>query len=74
MSEAVVGEKRSMPTGKRFLRLRQVIEATGLSRTTIYRKIREGSFPPPIKLGDRAVGWKDSDVSAWMDECERSSR
>ena len=38
------------------------------------RKIAEGSFPPQIKLGDRAVGWKDSDVYAWMDQRERLSR
>jgi predicted DNA-binding transcriptional regulator AlpA len=71
MSEAEVGVEK---TGKRFFRIRQVIDATGLSRTTIYRKIAEGSFPPQIKLGDRAVGWKDSDVYAWMDQRERLSR
>jgi prophage regulatory protein len=75
MSEAVAGvEKTSMPKVRRFLRLQEVIETTGLSRTTIYRKIAEGGFPPPIKLGERAVGWKDCDVFAWMDERERSSR
>jgi prophage regulatory protein len=75
MSEAVVrAEKTSMPKVRRFLRLQEVIETTGLSRTTIYRMIAKGGFPPPIKLSERAVGWKDSDVFAWMDERERLSR
>ncbi len=39
----------------------------GLSRSTIYAMIADGSFPKPIKLGKRAVGWRRSDVLAWLD-------
>ena len=39
------------------LRLAEVKEATGLSRGTIYRKMREGSFPVAVRLGKRAIGW-----------------
>lgn len=50
-----------------FLRLSTVKSRTGLSRSTLYRRITEGSFPSPIQLGGRAVGWLDSDVDAWID-------
>jgi prophage regulatory protein len=50
-----------------FLRLSTVKSRTGLSRSTLYRRISEGSFPSPIQLGGRAVGWLDSDVDAWIE-------
>lgn len=40
---------------------------TGLSRSTIYRLVQEGKFPRPIKLGERASGWKQSDLEAWLE-------
>lgn len=39
----------------------------GLSRSTIYAMIAEGTFPKPVKLGKRAVGWRQSDVMAWLE-------
>ena len=56
------------PTADRLLRLPEVMTRTGLSRSTIYRKMREGSFPEPLKLGVRAVGWRESDIEAWMQD------
>ncbi len=50
----------------KILRLPEVLERTGLARTTIYRKAGDGSFPPPKKLGGRAAGWYESDIVAWM--------
>ncbi|MCY4621291.1 MAG: AlpA family phage regulatory protein [bacterium] len=50
--------------------MRKVIEITGLSRTTIRRRERDGSFPPPIRLGGehtRAVGWREQDIYDWID-------
>jgi len=38
----------------------------GLSRSTIYAMIADGTFPKPIKLGKRAVGWRHSDVLTWL--------
>ncbi|MEC7369603.1 MAG: AlpA family transcriptional regulator [Pseudomonadota bacterium] len=49
-----------------ILRLPQVIAATGLSRSTIYKKVSESSFPRPFKLGERAIGWRQSDVEDWL--------
>ena len=50
----------------RILRLSRVKEATGLSRSTIYRQISEGNFPQCIPLGGRAVGWIEGEVDAWI--------
>ena len=53
-------------TGDRLLRLSEVQARTALSSTTIYRKMREGSFPEPLKIGARAVRWPESEVEAWL--------
>lgn len=49
-----------------ILRIRSVIERTGLSQSTIYKYMSEGQFPKPIRLGPRAVGWRDSDIEDWI--------
>ena len=48
-----------------FLRLGEVLRLTGLGRSTVYRLIADQSFPPPCRLGVRAVGWRSSDISQW---------
>ena len=48
-----------------MLRLPQVINATGLQRSSLYAKIAEGEFPTPIKLSKRSVGWSSSEIDAW---------
>lgn len=50
-----------------FLRRRQVEARTGLPRSTIYDRMKKGSFPKPINLGKRTVAWVDADVEAWME-------
>jgi prophage regulatory protein len=49
-----------------ILRLPDVKARTGLSRSTIYLQVSCGSFPRPITLGARAVGWAESDVEDWI--------
>jgi prophage regulatory protein len=49
-----------------ILRRKQVEKRTGLSRSTIYLRIQEGSFPRPINLGERAVGWLENEIEAWL--------
>ena len=49
-----------------ILRRKQVEKRTGLSRSTIYLRIQEGSFPKPINLGARAVGWLENEIEAWL--------
>jgi len=46
-------------------RLPTVLKLTGLGRSTIYRWIADGSFPPPVHLGPRAVAWRWSDLDEW---------
>ena len=50
----------------RLLRREEVEARTALSRTSIYRKIREGTFPEPRKIGARAVRWPESEIEAWI--------
>ena len=50
----------------RIIRLKEVIDSTGLARSTIYKHIGEGTFPKPVSLGDRCVGWVDSEVHDWI--------
>lgn len=49
-----------------ILRLPAVKAATGLSRSTIYARMREGRFPAPVPLGGKAVGWPESEIAAWI--------
>jgi len=51
---------------ERALRLRQVSQLTGLSRSMIYQMQADGRFPQRIKLGERAVGWLESEVRDWL--------
>lgn len=55
-----------------ILRLPQVMAATGLRRTSIYRLQGEGQFPKAIRLGARAVGWKASELQSWIDQRHRA--
>lgn len=50
-----------------ILRRRDVQLMIRLSRSTIYKMIAEGNFPRPIKLGARAVGWRKSDITDWLE-------
>lgn len=50
----------------RFLRLADVKQRTGLSRSTIYLNISQGTFPRNINLGSRSVAWLESEVEGWM--------
>lgn len=57
-----------------ILRLPQVTQRTGLSRSTIYARIKAGQFKPPISLGARAVGWLESDIEEFINTCINVSR
>ena len=47
-------------------RLPEVVAICGISRSTIYEMIRRDEFPRPVQLGARAVGWRRSDIEAWL--------
>jgi predicted DNA-binding transcriptional regulator AlpA len=52
-------------SGITFLRLPQVKATTGLSKTTIYEKIKDNAFPCPVQISKRAVAWVESEVRQW---------
>ncbi len=56
--------------GIRIIRLPDVMEQTGLSRSTIYAKMAkgEGDFPHSIKLGARAIGWPSNQIDDWIEK------
>ena len=51
-----------------ILRLPTVKAITGLSRSTIFLRMSEGTFPEKISLGSRAVGWLETEIQDWLDE------
>ena len=55
-----------MPEPDRIVRLKTVLHRSGLSRSTVYRKMGEGTFPPQIKLGINGTGWKESELNRWI--------
>ena len=59
---------------ERIIRLRTVLSRTGLSRSTIYRKIAEGTFPPQIRISVNGSGWHESDINRWIADPDRKSR
>ena len=51
----------------RLLRRREVERITGMSRASIYRLMRSGGFPRPVKVSETAVRWRESDIMAWIE-------
>ena len=50
----------------RIIRFNTVRARTGLSRSTIYRKIAEGTFPAQLKISTTGAGWRESDINRWI--------
>lgn len=55
-----------------LLTLNEVKEITKLSRSTIYLQMSTSKFPCPIKIGQRRVAWKSSDIDDWMESLEKA--
>jgi prophage regulatory protein len=49
-----------------ILRIKTVMQRTGLTRPTLYRKIAEGTFPKQIRISTHCIGWRESAVDAWL--------
>ncbi len=52
----------------RFLKLKEVMERTSLGSSTIYRRMKAGTFPKPKQLSEACVRWRESDIEKWMDD------
>ncbi|MBX6421911.1 MAG: AlpA family transcriptional regulator [Nevskia sp.] len=57
-----------------ILRLPTVKARTGLSRSTIYLRVSQGTFPKPVSLGGRAVGWIEEEIQHWLERRIEASR
>ncbi len=62
-----------MTTHKRLLRRKEVERYCQIGRSTIYRLMRLGLFPVPIRVGPRAVRWPEHEVTAWLDQRPRAT-
>ena len=54
---------------KGIIRMPALIKIVGLSRATIWRRVKSGNFPPPVRLGgpgSRAVGWRSNEIDYWV--------
>ena len=71
MFNRVSGGARMVTT---ILRLPAVKARTGLSRSSIYLRVTEGTFPKPVRLGRRAVGWVDAEIQNWLERQIDASR
>lgn len=57
-----------MTNQEKIIRLKTVLARTGLSRSTMYRKIAEGTFPAQMKISVHGAGWRESAVNRWIDD------
>ena len=55
-----------MTNSDRIIRLKTVLARTGLSRSTLYRKIADGTFPAQIRISIHGAGWRESAVNHWI--------
>ena len=67
----MTAQAKTAPT---ILRRKQVEARTGLARSTIYQHVRAGTFPAPISLGAKSVGWIEAEVNAWLEARINDSR
>lgn len=59
-----------------ILRWRDIIRVVRLSRVTIWRRVKDGDFPKPVRLGgprSRAVGWRRTDIERWLNDLSSSN-
>jgi prophage regulatory protein len=55
-----------MPAPEKILRIRTVLARTGLSRSTIYRKMKDGTFPSQVRISEHCSGWRESEINRWI--------
>jgi prophage regulatory protein len=73
---AAVASAKTATFRRRVLRLPDVEVMTGLKHSAIYEGVGDGTFPAPIPLGARAVGWIEDEIETWLDQriAEREAR
>lgn len=58
--------------GNKLLRLPEVEATTGLKKSAIYVRVKDGSFPEPVRLGPKSVAWRFDEVQQWILELPRA--
>lgn len=56
---------------KQLIKLHRVLAKVAMSKTLVYKKIREGEFPAPLKLTERSVAWLESEIDEWIESREK---
>src|SRR5262245_26944564 len=64
---------RTLPSlmDEHVLSMREVLERIPIERHTLQKLVREGRFPPPIRITSAKVGWRWSRILTWLADCER---
>jgi prophage regulatory protein len=57
-----------MHEADRILRIRSVLTRSGLSRSTLYRKIGQGTFPKQVRISEYCCGWRESEINRWISD------
>ena len=70
----VANQAVASAAGDRLLGKRALEERTSLDITTIYRKMKAGTFPQPVRVGWRRVAWRESDIAVWQAGLEIGTR
>jgi prophage regulatory protein len=65
---------KTYPAALKIEKRKQVEARTGLSRSSIYQKVAEGTFPKPIRLSAQSVGWLSHEIDEWIEQRIRASR
>ncbi len=58
---------------RRTIRASTVVDATGLNRVTLWRKIAKGQFPAPVQLSENSIGFYEDEIAAWLESRPRVS-
>ncbi|MDB4439202.1 AlpA family phage regulatory protein [bacterium] len=61
------------PQDRPFMSMEEVADMFGISKSTIYAKMRSGDFPLPIKTGQRGIRWRTDELMAWINACQRAA-
>jgi prophage regulatory protein len=67
-------QSQAIPHSSRIIRRPELESRFGLKRSTVYDHVKAGTFPAPIRIGERAVGWIESEVEAWLESRIAASR
>lgn len=63
----LVHPSRPAPRQDRLRRMQWVLDATGLSKSSVYELMREGRFPKSVRLSARSVGWSEAEILTWIE-------